>query len=126
MNTEIWRRLSDKHMNLAQRLGDRIFVLCLLCTRLLADLIRGVIMACLVTIAPAIFFTWILFDVAVIPPGGKVFLVAFLTLGSCFLLSCVLGPLYSRIKERSESLDSVIDAWLKREQLSGACRGTTE
>lgn len=118
MKTEAWRRIEDKHMNLAQRLGDRIFVLYLLCAQLLAVLLRGVIMACLCTIVPAIFFTWIFFDVAVIPSGVKVFLVLFLTIGSCCLLSCIFGPVYSRLTERGMSLESAVDDWLKRNKLS--------
>ena len=118
MNSETWRRLTDKYMKLADRLGDRMFVISIFCIRFLADLIPGMIMAGLCTIAPAIVFFLILYDVAVLPSGVKAFLGVFLTLGSCYLLSFIFGPVYSRIGERLDSLDVAIDAWLQREHLS--------
>ena len=118
MNSEIWRRLTDKHMNLAGRLGDRMFVLSIYCIIIPTHLIPPIIMACLCTIAPAIVFFLILYDVTVLPPGVKAFIGVFLTLGSCCLLTCILGPVYSRIMERLASLDVAIDAWLQREHLS--------
>jgi len=115
MKKKTLHRLSENYTFRSQIFGDRIFFISIVFFRGIVDIIGFIFMASVHTLGPALFFS-LLFMGTPIPGGVKVFLVAFLTLGSCFLLGSLLAPCFQRIRKRKERLYRAMDEWTGSER----------
>ena len=119
MNIQTWSRFSEKYTNLAKRVGEALFVLCLFCVRLIVLFGELGVLLC-IALTPA-YFLWILLDFLAVSTWGKVLFAViwtFLWGLSILVLNCLFGQAIKRIRELHTSLNSAIDDWLKREKLT--------
>jgi hypothetical protein len=116
MKSESIDRMRALYARRSRDVGDRLFFSCLGLARVIADIIGYIFSATVHTIAPAIFFTWLILKITPIPGGVKVFLVVLLTLGSCLLLASLFDPFFRRMRTRSERFSRAIDDWIEAER----------
>ena len=117
MNKRTLNRLSANYTCKSSDLGDRLFFVCLWFFRTIVDITAYFFLATVHTFVPALFFTWLVLKITPLPGVVKVFLVALLTLGYCFLLASLLDPFFRQMRARKENLSRAIDAWIDAERV---------